>query len=173
MPHCINWELCCRPRGSYFRLVRPTYQWWQKIVEFKGGEAHTKRMGGKSSKAATKTYQEKHTHLVMWAFNAKQIILQVTSTLCQLQQLLVIINGAVKVGHDRTGDVRTTCLKYVQDFEWSSLTSSGMDDERGTCICGGVVACVWSKWGRRQNKDGSCSCHISSLCHHCCTLTSI
>ena len=70
----------------------------------------------------------------MWALNAKQIILQVATTLCKLQQLLVVIKGAVKVWHDRTGDVCTSCLKYVQDFKWSSLTvPPRMDDERGTC----------------------------------------
>ena len=106
------------------------------------------------------THPHTHTptpcaHLVMRALNAKQIILQVAPTLCQLQELLVVVYGAVKVRHDRTGDVCTSCLKYVQDFKRGSLTSPGMDDERGTCS----VSCVCVR-REAEGNNGWRLCHV-------------
>lgn len=48
-------------------------------------------------------------YLVMWTFYAKQVVLQIAPTLCQLQELLVINYGAVKVRHNCAGEICSSC----------------------------------------------------------------
>ena len=73
------------------------------------------------------------SYLVMGTFNPKQIVLQVTPSLSQLQQGLIREDGPVNVGHDCTRQVGSGFLQHIQDEGGGLGVSAWVDDEGSTC----------------------------------------
>ncbi len=65
---------------------------------------------------------------------AKQVILQVAASLCKLEQLIVVEDCPVQMGHDGVGDVCSSPFQDVQDIKGGLFPSPRMDNQRSPCM---------------------------------------